>query len=304
MAGREITVIVGKAVGSKTVHLAEILVPRTVRHILVFTIYSKVSLTLLHIEILVVSIHHGAQGKGCIVHTCTAEELFQTAMYHAFLHISIVITIRVAAATFFFYLTVKPTELAKKIVSIFFRWLVGTRRDKQTYGTGVVAHALTAVRGNSLFGFSHGTLRISEQIVNHACSRKPQTRRLHLTVVGGIKGKLYKRHRFLTIHLLGIYLLKPFSIFIATSLLVYRFLHIIYKILYKVIERRSVGILGVNGPYAGKVTIIAHNRLYGLYVALLGIDVAGSATLSCLEQGTSIDVAHGFAPRALRKAGC
>lgn len=150
MTGREITVIVGKAVGSKTVHLAEILVPRTVRHILVFTIYSRVCLTLLHIEILVISIRHGTQGKGSIVHTCTAEELFQTAMYHAFLHISIVIAIREAAASFFFYLIVKPTELAKQIVSIFFCRLVVTRRDKQAYGTGIVAHALTAVRGNSL----------------------------------------------------------------------------------------------------------------------------------------------------------
>ena len=65
------------------------------------------------------------QGKGSIVHTCTAEELFQTAMYHAFLHISIVIAIREAAASFFFYLIVKPTELAKQIVSIFFCRLIG-----------------------------------------------------------------------------------------------------------------------------------------------------------------------------------
>ena len=224
-------------------------------------------------------------------------------MYHAFLHVSIVI-IRVAATTFLFYLTVKPTELAKQIVSIFFCRLVGTRRDKQAYGTGIVAHSLTAFSRNSLFCFRHGTLHISEQIVNHACSRKPQTRRLHLTVVGGIKGKLYKRHRFLTIHLLGIYLPEPFSIFIATSLLVYRFLHVIYKVLHKVIERRGVRVLCIDGPYAGKVAIVAHNRLDGLYVALLCIDVAGSTTLSCLEQRTGIDVAHGFAPRTLRKAGC
>ena len=225
-------------------------------------------------------------------------------MNHAFLHVSIVITIRVAAATFLFYLIVKPTELAKQIVCIFFCRLVVTRRDKQAYGTGIVAHALTAFRGNSLFGFRHSTLRVSEQIVNHACSRKPQTRRLHLTVVGGIKGKLYKRHRFLTIHLLGIYLLKPFSIIITFRLLINRFLHIIYKVLHKVIERRGVRVLCIDGPYAGKVAIVAHNRLDGLYVALLCIDVAGSTTLSCLEQGTGIDVAHGFAPRTLRKAGC
>ena len=214
----QILIIVGKAIGFKTVHLAEILVPRTIRHIIIIVAFC---------------IHHSTQRKSCVVHARITEERFQSLVHYTILYVGVVIFVFATTATLFLYFSVEPTEFGKQIVSIFSGRLVCTGRHEQTYGTCIVAHALRSVSLNSLVSFGNSPLVVAYEIIHHTCCSQPQAGRLDIGISCCVDSKLHERHRLLAIHLLGINSLKPFGIVKSSRLLVERFLYIVHKVLYE-----------------------------------------------------------------------